>query len=77
MTALLHPREPALAAYSACRLCVHSAEAGLELACRHPDAAEPLAGPQPVAILRAPGGACGPNANRMEPRYLQPQARPL
>lgn len=76
-TALLTPRVPALAAYSACRLCTHGAEAGLEVTCHHPDLAEPFTGPQPVAILRAPGASCGPSARHMEARYLNPMARPL
>lgn len=70
-------REPALAAYSACRLCTYSAEAGLELGCDHPDLRDPFTGPQPVALMRAAGSACGPNAARMQPRYLQTEARPL
>lgn len=67
----------ALLGYSACRLCTHSVEQQLELACAHPSLREPFVGPQPVALLRAPGAACGPHAARMEPRYLQPDARPL
>jgi hypothetical protein len=70
-------REPTLAAYSACNLCVHSAEAGIERVCAHPALTEPFAGRQPVALQRAPGGPCGPHAARMEPRYLQPTERPL
>jgi hypothetical protein len=56
-------------AYSACRLCTHGAEAGLELVCTHPALRDPFAGNQPVAVLRAQGGGCGPNADHMQPAY--------
>lgn len=77
MTALLQPREPTLAAYSACRLCSHSIEAGLELACDNPELRDPFYGPQPVILMRAAGNPCGPNAKHMQARYLNPTARPL
>ena len=48
-----------------------------QLACAHPDLREPFAGPQPVAIVRAPGARFGPNAAHMAPRYLHTDGRPL
>lgn len=77
MTTLLSPRQPALAAYSACRLCQHSAEHGIELVCQHPDMVEPFAGLPPVAILRAPGAACGPHAALMQASYVNRTVRAL
>lgn len=77
LTPLLAPRRPTLASFSACRLCRHSLEAGIELQCRHPQLADALTGPQPVALLRAPGSACGPHAAHMEASYFDRTARPL
>lgn len=77
MSALLQPREPALAAYSACRLCTHSVERGIELCCDEPELRDPFTGPQPVALMRSAGSACGPNAKCMQARYLNPTARAL
>lgn len=63
-------RDPARGpAFSACRLCAHSTEQGLELACNNPALRSPFAGPQPVAMLRAAGGGCGPNAIHMQAAY--------
>jgi hypothetical protein len=55
-------------AYSTCRLCRHGAESGLELVCTRP-AAVGFAGPEPVALQRAPGADCGPNATHMQAAY--------
>lgn len=66
----INRREPLRGpAYSACRLCTHSVEQQLELACAHPSLREPFAGPQPVAIVRAAGGGCGPHATHMQAAY--------
>jgi len=55
-------REPALLAYSACRLCTHSAEQGLVLVCNKPELLAFDGSPEPVALMRAAGGDCGPGA---------------
>lgn len=44
----------------ACNLCRHMHPQGIERTCAHPDLQDPFAGPQPVAVIRAPGAACGP-----------------
>lgn len=66
-------REPALLAYSACRLCVHSAEQGLVLVCTKPTLLN-FGAAEPVAILRAPGGDCGPGATHHLTAYGQQEA---
>lgn len=62
-------REPTLAAFSACALCAHGADEGLERVCRHPALQHPFNGPEPVAIVRAAGGGCGPTATQHQPSY--------
>lgn len=52
-------------AFRACYLCTHGADAGIERVCTHPALADWAGAPQPVAIVRAWGGGCGPNADRM------------
>ncbi|MFG6413827.1 hypothetical protein ACG02S_07925 [Roseateles sp. DC23W] len=48
-------------AFRACFLCMHGADAGIERVCNHPALLE-FGAPQPVAIVRAWGGGCGPDA---------------
>jgi hypothetical protein len=50
----------------ACNLCRHMREEGIERLCTHPSAQEPFTGSQPVAIVRAPGAACGPRGQLMQ-----------
>jgi len=51
-------------AFRACFLCAHGADEGIERVCTHPELLDRCA-PQPVAVVRAWGGGCGPNAERM------------
>lgn len=39
---------------------------GIERVCGHPELRDPFTGAQPVAIVRAPGAACGPRGLRMQ-----------
>lgn len=51
-------------AFRACFLCAHGADEGIERVCTHPELLD-FNGPQSVAIVRAWGGGCGPDADRM------------
>jgi len=51
-------------AFRACYLCIHGAEEGIERVCTKPEAVD-YGPPQPIAIVRAWGGGCGPDANHM------------
>lgn len=62
-------REPALLAYSACRLCTHSAEQGLVLVCTKPALLAFDGSPEPVAVMRAAGADCGPAASHIRTAY--------
>lgn len=52
-------------AFRACYRCTHGAEAGIERVCNHPELGDWAGAPQPVAIVRAWGGGCGPDALRL------------
>lgn len=54
-------------AFRACFLCAHGADEGIERVCTHPALLD-FGRPQPVAIVRAWGGGCGPDADRMVER---------
>lgn len=67
MTALLSPRQAITRPLCwACNLCRHMREQGIERVCVHPDLVDPFTGPQPVAIVRAPGAGCGPRGQYMQ-----------
>lgn len=51
-------------AFRACYRCTHGAEAGVERVCTHPELLD-MGAAQPVAVLRAWGGGCGPDALRL------------
>jgi hypothetical protein len=55
-------------AFRACFLCAHGADEGIERVCTHPQLLDARYAPQPVAIVRAWGGGCGPNAECMQAR---------
>jgi len=50
----------------ACNLCRHMQTQGGERVCSHPALRAPFQEPQPVAIVRAPGAACGPRGALMQ-----------
>jgi hypothetical protein len=50
----------------ACNLCRHMRSEGIERVCGHPELQDAFTGAQPVAIVRAPGAACGPRGLRMQ-----------
>jgi hypothetical protein len=52
-------------AFGACHRCTHGADEGIERVCTHPALADWAGAPQPVAIPRAWGGGCGPDALRL------------
>lgn len=54
------------ATHWACNLCRHMRSEGIERVCGHPELQDPFSGAQPVAIVRAPGAACGPRGLRMQ-----------
>lgn len=51
-------------AFGACYRCAHGSDAGIERVCGHPELLD-MGAPQPVAIVRAWGGGCGPDALRL------------
>ncbi|MDY0748529.1 hypothetical protein SNE35_28775 [Paucibacter sp. R3-3] len=51
-------------AFRACYRCTHGADHGIERYCRHPELLDRGAS-QPVAIVRAWGGGCGPDAQHL------------
>ncbi len=61
-------------AFGACHRCTHGADAGIERVCTHPDLLE-MGAPQPVSIVRAWGGGCGPDALRLSDPALSPESR--
>lgn len=44
--------------YRACALCLHGGSCSADASCKHPDAGQRGT----VQAMRAPGGACGPEA---------------
>lgn len=57
--------EEAPTAFRACYRCTHGADAGIERVCNHPELRDWAGSPQPVAVVRAWGGGCGPDAARL------------
>lgn len=55
-------REAGAAHLTPCHNCANGADAGIERVCTHPALADWAGSPQPVAIVRAWGGGCGPDA---------------
>lgn len=52
-------------AFRACYRCTHGADEGIERVCMHPELRDWANTPQPVAVVRAWGGGCGPDALRL------------
>lgn len=51
-------------AFGACYRCTHGADQGVERVCTHPALLD-FGTPPPVAVVRAWGGGCGPDALRL------------
>lgn len=62
-TAFIPPTDWATPRYRACELCQHHAKVADGLRCSHPSAK--LHRQAQVALARAAGGWCGPDADRM------------
>jgi hypothetical protein len=58
-------------ALRACHRCTHGTDAGIERICTHPALADWAGAPQPVAVTRAWGGGCGPDARHLSDAALQ------
>lgn len=67
-------REPwtvTVAPLRACQLCTHGVDVNGERCCVCKDVVGSRA-PQPVALVRAPFGPCGPEANKLDFPGLRP-----